>query len=107
MSDELQPVEKFIDDRSKVYGEPVDCWTRIAQVWTGILAVEVTPAEAVLCMIGLKAVRTAIAPDYADNSDDIDGYLEIFRRLVGTDMVRARTVEEYLQVRRVLHGKPS
>ena len=92
--------EEFIDERSRVYGEPVNCWSRVAQVWSGILDHEVTAAEAVLCMVGLKAVRTAITPDYADNYTDIGGYADIYRRIIGDDMVWASTVEEYLLKRK-------
>jgi hypothetical protein len=89
--------EAFINERAKVYGEPVDCWTRVAKVWSGVLGVEVSAAEAVLCMVGLKLIRTAITPDYDDNYTDIGGYAEIFRRIMGDDMIEASTVEEYLR----------
>jgi hypothetical protein len=46
-------------------------------------------------MAGMKLVRTDVTPDYSDNSDDVDGYMDIFRRLVGEDMVHARTPAEY------------
>jgi hypothetical protein len=46
-------------------------------------------------MAGMKLVRTSVTPDYSDNSDDVDGYMDIFRRLVGDDMVHARTPAEY------------
>ena len=88
---------EFIDRRSQVYGEPVECFTRIAQVWSGILGVEIQPWQVPLCMIGLKSVRTSLAPDYSDNSDDIDGYLDIFRRIIGKDMIEARSVSEYIK----------
>ena len=95
---------EFIDERSRVYGEPVDCWTRVAKVWSGILGYEVSAAEATLCMVGLKLIRTAITPDYADNYTDIGGYAEIFRRIMGEDMIQAKTVEEYIALRRELNG---
>jgi hypothetical protein len=90
-------VAEFIDWRSKVYGEPVQCYIRIAQVWSGILGVEVQPTQVVLCMMGLKSVRASITADYSDNSDDIDGYLDIFRRIVGEDMIHASSVASYAE----------
>ena len=93
--------ERFINERSRVYGEPVNCWSRVAQVWSAILDHEVTAAQAALCMVGLKAVRTAITPDYSDNFTDIGGYAEIYRRIIGDDMVEASTVDEYLRKREV------
>ena len=50
-------------------------------------------------MMGLKLVRTQNAPDYSDNSDDIEGFLDIFRAIVGDDMVHARTVSQYLEIK--------
>ena len=92
-------VSEVIDGRVSVYGEPVQAFARIAQVWSGILGVEVQPAQVPLCLIGLKAVRASITPDYSDNSDDIEGFLDIFRKIVGEDMVHARLVSEYLELK--------
>lgn len=88
--------EELIEGRRSVYGQPRDTFPRIAQVWSGIVGHEITPEMVPLMMIGHKLVRAVIAPDYSDNSDDVDGYLAIFRELVGPDMINARSVEEYL-----------
>jgi hypothetical protein len=56
-------------------------------------------------LIGMKLVRTKETPDYSDNSDDVEGYLDIFRKLVGKDMVHARTVNEYIEKRFPDHNK--
>lgn len=88
-------VDELIDGRVDVYGDPVMCFTRHAQVWSGILGIEVQPWQVALCMLGYKLVRTGITPDYSDNSDDIEGYLDIFRQLM-PDMVQARDTAEYL-----------
>lgn len=87
---------EVIDGRTSVYGDPVTSFVRVAQVWSGILGVEVNPTDVPLCLMGLKMVRASEAPDYSDNSDDIEGYLDIFRQIVGEDMVHARSVSEYL-----------
>lgn len=88
-------VEEVIDGRVDVYGDPAKVFVRHAQVWSGILGIEVQPWQVALCMIGYKLVRTGITPDYSDNSDDIEGYLDIFRQLM-PDMVQARDTAEYL-----------
>lgn len=88
--------EELIDRRNAVYGDPEDIFPRVAQVWSGIIGYRVAAVDVALCMIGYKAVRSAICPTYSDNSDDIAGYLDIFRTLVGPDMVPARSVAEYL-----------
>lgn len=89
--------EELIDRRVQVYGDPTDTFVRIAQVWSGIIGVEVQPTSVPLMMIGMKAVRTTQAPDYSDNTDDIEGYLDIFRKLVGPDMIHARSVSDYVE----------
>lgn len=69
---------------------------RIAQVWSGILGHTVRPVDVPLMMAGMKLVRAQNTPDYSDNVDDIDGYIEIARKVVGEDMILARSVQEYL-----------
>lgn len=90
-------VGELIDRRRQVYGEPTETFPRIAQVWSGISGHEISALDVPLMLIGLKAVRTQVAPDYSDNSDDIEGFLDIFRELVGEDMVKARLVSEYIE----------
>lgn len=87
---------EVIDLRVQVYGDPVDTFPRVASIWSGIIGHEVTAIEVALCMVGYKILRTQVQPDYSDNSDDIEGYLDIFRQLVGEDMVHARSVTEYI-----------
>jgi hypothetical protein len=91
-----QVVKELIDKREQVYGEVVPSFVRIAQVWAGITGLDIQPTDVPLMMVGLKAVRSQITPDYSDNSDDIEGYLDIFRTIVGEDMIHARSVSEYL-----------
>jgi hypothetical protein len=91
-----QVVKELIDKREEVYGEVVPTFIRIAQVWSGITGLNIQPTDVPLMMMGLKTVRSQITPDYSDSSDDIDGYLDIFRKIVGDDMIHARSVSEYL-----------
>jgi hypothetical protein len=86
---------QIVDERAATYGDPVDMYTRSAQVVSGILGTEVQPWQVPLIMAGLKMVRTAITPDYSDNSDDVEGYIDIFRTLIGEDMVHASSAAEY------------
>lgn len=88
-------MNKIVDERESVYGEPVQQFTRIAHMWSSILDHEIQPWQVPLMMVGLKLIRTADTPDYSDNSNDIEGYLEIFRRILGEDMVEATTTAEY------------
>jgi hypothetical protein len=95
MTDRNDVVTEVIDQRVALYGEPINCFTRIATVWSGILDHEIQAHEVPLLLMGLKLVRTQHTPDYSDNSDDIEGYLDIFRTIVGEDMVHARLSSEY------------
>lgn len=97
---------EVIDRRVQVYGDPVETFARIAQVWSGILGHEVNATDVPLCLIGMKIVRTTQAPDYSDNSDDIEGYLDIFRQLVGEDMIQARSVNEYIEKKWSAQSRP-
>lgn len=85
-----------IDRRVQVYGSPEETFPRIALVWSGILGHTVTAAEVPLMMAGMKMVRAQVMPDYSDNSDDISGYMDIFNKLVGDDMIHARTVNDFI-----------
>lgn len=89
------PTVETVDKRVTLYGDPEQTFIDIALVWSGILGHEVKPVEVPLMLAGMKLVRTRVSPDYSDNSDDVDGYLKIFRMLVGEDMIHARTPDEY------------
>lgn len=89
-------VAELIDERVKVYGDPKVTFPQIAQAWSAVLGFEVLPYQVPLCLIAMKLVRTSQTPDYSDNSDDVEGYLDIFRKVIGEDMIHARTVDEYV-----------
>ncbi len=92
-------VGEVIDGRTSVYGEVIPAFTRQAQAISAVLGHEVQPWEVPLIMVAVKLIRTTEAPDYSDNSDDIEGYLDIFRQLIGDDMIEARSVKEYIEKR--------
>ena len=97
MPQENKIVAEVIDGRRNVYGNPEEVFPRHAQVWSAIIGTPVTPEQVALCLIGYKLIRAADTPDYSDNADDIEGYLDIFRKIVGDGMVHARSVSEYLE----------
>ena len=99
MSETSNTVSEVVDGRRDVYGEPVDTFARMAQMVSGLLGHEVHAWQIPLILITLKMVRTNQCPTYSDNSDDIEGYLAIFRELIGEDMVHARSVDEYLRAK--------
>ena len=97
MSESSEVVNEVIDGRRGVYGEPTDTFARMAQMISGLLGVEIHAWQIPLILIITKMVRTNQCPTYSDNSDDIEGYLAIFRELIGDDMIHARSVGEYLE----------
>jgi len=98
--------QELIEGRISTYGDPVIGHIRIAQVWSGILGIEVPPAVVPLLMMGMKAVRATSSLDYADHIDDIEGYSDIYRKILGHDLIQARTVDEYLRIKREREGTP-
>lgn len=90
---------EVIDGRVGVYGDPVATFPRIAEVWSGILGHPVSATDVPLMLAGMKLVRAQVTPDYSDNPDDVEGYIDIFRKVVGPDMIHARSVKEYLEKR--------
>lgn len=90
---------EIVDERASVYGPPEESFARIAQAWSAILGIEVRADQVPLCMIALKLVRASETPDYSDNIDDVEGYADIFRKVVGDQMIQARTATEYYMLR--------
>lgn len=88
---------EVIDRRVQVYGSPEETFPRVAEIWSGITGHHINPCDVPLMMIGYKLLRANISPDYSDNIDDVEGYADIFRTVVGEDMIEARSVSEYIE----------
>lgn len=98
MSNDL--ITEVVDERKSVYGDPKVSFPMVALVWSGILGTEVRPDQVPLLLMGYKLVRTSETPEYSDNSDDVEGYLEIFRLLMEDKMIHARSVTEFIEKRK-------
>jgi hypothetical protein len=62
-------------ERNVSYGEPEDNFKRIAQIWSVILGMTVTPEDAAMCMVGLKVARYGNRGTFQpDTWRDIAGY---------------------------------
>jgi hypothetical protein len=91
------PVGDVVNARTAVYGDPKKSFARIAQMWTAILDCdEIQPWEVPLMLAALKIIRTTQTPDYSDNSDDIEGYVKVFKLIMGDDMIQASSVTDYV-----------
>jgi hypothetical protein len=60
-------------DRNTDYGHPLDDYEKTARLWSVVLGVEVTPAQAALCMCCVKISRE-INRHKRDNLVDLAGY---------------------------------
>jgi len=88
-----------LTEREKVYGEFVDNMERTAKIWSGILGSEVKDYHVPLMMLSYKAFRSAQAPRYSDNTDDIEGWRQGLLRVIEKNYggtIQARDVETYL-----------
>jgi hypothetical protein len=70
----LEHAAHIVTRRRREYGEPVDVFGDIAKRWSLVLGVEVSPAQAVLCLIDLKVARLAHDLRHLDSMTDIAGY---------------------------------
>ena len=64
-------------DRQKNYGEPLVNHQRIADIWSVLLGVEVTPSQVALCMVGVNLARLVETPDHLDSFIDAAAYIGI------------------------------
>lgn len=76
-------VDDLLADRAKDYADPVVNHRRIAGMWRSLFNWDVTPERVAMAMICVKLSREFNAHK-DDNCDDIDGYVEIIRRIEAT-----------------------
>lgn len=60
--------------RAKDYGDAYEMHRRIAAGWSEIVGVNVTPAQAALCMAWVKISRIVETPDHLDSFVDLVAY---------------------------------
>jgi hypothetical protein len=70
----LQRAASIVAERRVIYGEPVELFQQVAKRWSLVLGVDVTPAQAMLCLIDIKVARLTHDPRHLDSITDIAGY---------------------------------
>lgn len=70
----LSEAQDAINERGENYGSPLDNFTRIANLWSVVLGIEVQPHEVGLCMDLVKTARLIETPDHYDSWVDKAGY---------------------------------
>ena len=70
----LEQAISIVARRRVTYGQTRDLFEHVARRWSLVLGVEVTPAQAMLCLVDLKIARLAHDPRHLDSIIDIAGY---------------------------------
>jgi Domain of unknown function (DUF6378) len=78
----LEQAASFVRDRRRTYGQPRELFEQIARRWSLVLGLEVTPAQAVQCMLEVKTARLSRDPRHLDSITDIAGYAAILVELL-------------------------
>ena len=78
----LEHAAGVVSRRRREYGELADLFRDIAERWSLVLGLEVSPAQAVLCMIDVKMARLARDPKHLDSIIDVAGYAAVLREVV-------------------------
>lgn len=63
-----------IGERNREYGSVTASSAELAKRWSLTLGIDVTPQQAMLCLIDLKMVRLKQNPKHTDSIKDIAGY---------------------------------
>lgn len=75
-------IADLLDQKSQDYAAPEDFFKQLAQAWSGLLGLELTPSQCCALMIVFKATRIANNPNHQDSADDLVGYSLIMSALV-------------------------
>ena len=77
----LNGARAAVTNRENMYGSPAENYDRVAAMINVILKdkleYDITPADAVLVMCGIKLARLINQPDHADSQIDLAGYAAI------------------------------
>jgi hypothetical protein len=63
--------------------QPRELFEHVARRWSLVLGLEVTPAQAMLCLVDLKVARLTHDPRHLDSIADIAGYAGCLAEVLG------------------------
>ena len=72
-------------NRQQEYGPAKENFQNIADLWSTILGIPVTPDQVALCMIQVKVARLIRTPDHEDSWVDIAGYVGCKQKMIDGD----------------------
>ncbi len=84
----------IIESRRAQYGDPLSLFEEIAQRWSLTLGTDITPAQAVLCLLDLKLSRLARDPRHADSLLDLIGYAIVLQEVTDAPAELAEVADE-------------
>jgi hypothetical protein len=79
----LERASDAVARRRGTYGQPIDLFEHVATRWSLVLGINVTPAQAVLCLIDLKVARLTHDPRHLDSITDVAGYAGCLAEMLG------------------------
>lgn len=90
-----QATKLTMGDRNESHGEPYANHKRIADIWSAIIGIKITPYQAALMMAGQKLARAAYKP-LEDSFVDLAAYAAIAGEIasVGGEIVPTKEVEK-------------
>lgn len=78
----LDKVKQTLNERGKQYGKasgPENSFVAMADSWSYVIGVRVTPAQVLLCMMQLKMTRLMSDNNHEDSLLDLVGYAALLR----------------------------
>ena len=77
-----QQIAELLDSKGEDYSTPDNFFVQLANAWSGLLGIELTPSQCCAMMIVFKSCRIINNPGHKDSADDLVGYSLIMTELV-------------------------